>query len=147
MILVSFFLSRCVLSYNPYSNQRVFASDMSHLTLYRSITPRNVMGDFSTSDIKITSDIDSLLISCTSLEPYYSKLRFQFLTGDVKTTVPKILNSQNISQNRHELFPNLLRNNSDESFLVIQSESMNPNEDFNKFELGYIDNIPIYCVY
>lgn len=118
-------------------------ANMSNLALYHPMTDRDVMGNFETEDVKITSDIDSFLISCTSLEPFNWKLRFQFLTGNaVRVTETQNIKFTKYVQKRKEMLPHL-----PSSFCVIDSESIDPDKTFYEFELGYVDNCPLYCVF
>lgn len=117
---------------------------MSHLTLHRPMTHKDVMGDFSTGNIKITSDIDSFLISYTLLEPYQSKLHFQLVTGDGVISEVQTLKFTKYLQKRDEIFTNLPPN---DPFCIIHSEFIDPKNEFYEFELGYINHLPLYCVF
>lgn len=62
-------------------------------------------------DVKIVEDIDSILISCTSLEPFKSRYRFQLLVGDgVKVTPCQNVKYTKYLDKRDQIFSHLQEN-------------------------------------
>lgn len=120
-----------------------------HLTLCRSLNEWDIVrDDLATDRIKISSDIDSFLISCTTLDPYKCEKRFQILLGDVFVFETQNVKFTRYLQNRHKFFPNINHNFAeDDPYVIIKSESIDPTTKFYEFLLGSVDDLAIYCVF
>lgn len=103
-------------------------------------------------DVRVEPDIDSIFISCTTLEPYLCNTKFDLLTGSGK--VEKSFNTKFYvyMNKREELVP--VDDTDDRAIcykeitLVDRNKAApDPEKVWYQMDFGYLDNIPIYVLF
>lgn len=96
-------------------------------------------------DINIVGDIDSLVMSCTSLEPFLCDTLFKFNTGAGSISRCETKKLIEYLNKRDDIFPSASENRS--NIIVVESESVQANRPWFEFELGYLDDMPLFVVF